>query len=60
MKYSVRDISIFLLEEYHSERMNELIEEERFDDSHAIFEEWFIGDEKNHSWIFLDDLTQIS
>jgi len=60
MKYSVRDISIFLLEEYHSERMNELIEEERFDDSHAIFEEWFIEDENNHSWMFLDDLTQIS
>ena len=60
MKYYVRDISIFLLEEYHSERMNELIEEERFDDSHAIFEEWFIEDETNHSWMFLDDLTQIS
>lgn len=58
MKTDQREYNIFVLEEYYCNRMTELVENEQFDDSHAIFEE-FVVDEEPSEWIFLNDLTNV-
>jgi len=50
--------SIGVVEDYYIARMDELIEQELFDDSNALFEEFVIDDEPNE-WIFLNDLTNV-
>lgn len=54
-----RDRTIFLIEEYYCSRMDELFEQERFDDSNSIFEE-FVVPHQDVKWIFLEDLTNVS
>jgi hypothetical protein len=39
--------------------MDELFEQERFDDSNSIFEE-FVVPHQDVKWIFLEDLTNVS
>jgi len=50
--------SIGVVEDYYIARMDELVEQELFDDSNALFEEFVIDDEPNE-WIFLNDLTNV-
>ena len=46
------------IEEFYMDRMSYLVDQEQFDDSHAIFEE-FVVDEEPSEWIFLNDLTNV-
>jgi hypothetical protein len=50
--------SIGVVEDYYIARMDELVEQELFDDSNALFEEFVIDDEPDE-WIFLNDLTNV-
>jgi hypothetical protein len=52
-----REWSIYLIEEYYCSRMEQLVESERFDDSHSIFEEFVVGGEEPEKWFFMNDLT---
>lgn len=39
--------------------MEELVDQEKFDDSNAIFEEFVIDDEEPDEWIFLDYIKDV-
>ena len=54
-----RTLTIFILEEYYCTRMDELVNEERFDDSNAVFQEFVVDCENGHDWIFFEDLTNV-
>jgi hypothetical protein len=58
-----REYNIYLIEEYYYNRMEILVNEERFDDSNAIFEEFIIEDENGYSspieWLFLNNLQDV-
>lgn len=56
---SERTLTIFILEEYYCTRMDELVNEERFDDSNAVFQEFVVDCEDDTEWIFLEDLTNV-
>jgi hypothetical protein len=59
MNDSDRKYSIYLVEEYYCNRMEQLVDEEKFDDSNAIFEEFVINDEEPDEWIFLDYIKDV-
>ena len=56
---SERTLTIFILEEYYCTRMDELVNEERFDDSNSIFQEFIVDCGNDNEWIFLEDLTNV-
>ncbi len=59
MNSSTRNYSIYVVEEYYCNRMQELVEEEKFDDSNAIFEEFVVGGEEPEEWIFLEFIPDV-
>jgi hypothetical protein len=59
MDESDRNLNLYILEEHHCSRMDELVSEERFEDSNAIFQEMCLDSYKNNEWIFLNDLTNV-
>jgi hypothetical protein len=52
MAINEKEYSIFLIEENYCNRLESLVEEERFDDAHSIFEE-FVVDEEPSEWLFI-------
>ncbi len=54
-----RDLNIYLIEEFYCDRMEKLVDLERFDDSHAIFEEFVVDGENPEKWFFMNDLTNV-
>jgi hypothetical protein len=54
-----KDTIITLIEEFYCDRMTELVDEERFDDSNAIFEEFIVNEEEPVNWLFLEDITDV-
>ena len=52
-----RFYSIGVVQDYFITRMDELVENDRFDDSHSIFEEFVVDMQEPDEWIFLNDLT---
>jgi hypothetical protein len=54
-----RFYSIGIVEDYYIARMDELVEQELFDDSNALFEEFVVDGEEPEEWVFLDDLTNV-
>lgn len=59
MNLSDRDYSIYLIEEFYCKRMEELVEEEHFDDSNAIFEEFVVNSEEPEEWVFLEFIKDV-
>lgn len=54
-----RNYSIHLIEEFYCKRLEELVEEERFDDSNSVFEEFVVDREEPTEWIFLSYLQDV-
>jgi hypothetical protein len=49
-----RDAVIDSIEEFYCDRLNELVDQERFDDSNAIFEEFVVDSHEPTQWFFLN------
>lgn len=54
-----RQYSIFLMEQFYCERMEELVENERFDDSNSIFEEFVIQEQEPEEWVFVEYISNV-
>jgi hypothetical protein len=59
MKKEDYDLTIHIIEEYYCSRMSELVDEERFDDSDAIFNEFVLNSKNPTEWTFVEDLTNV-
>ena len=59
MNLNDKDYSIYLIEEFYCSRMEELVNEERFDDSNAIFEEFVVNYEEPEEWMFLEYIADV-
>jgi hypothetical protein len=53
MNQEEKNLSIYNIEEFYCNRMEYLVDEERFDDSHAIFEEFVVDGEEPEEYIFI-------
>ena len=53
MTQAERNWNIYQIEEFYCNRMEYLVDEERFDDSNAIFEEFVIDGEEPEDYIFM-------
>jgi hypothetical protein len=54
-----KDTIITSIENYYCDRMTELVDQERFDDSNAIFEEFVVNEEEPANWLFLEDISDV-
>lgn len=54
-----RDHSIYLIEEFYCSKMESLVDEERFDDAHSIFEEFVVDSEEPLEWTFMPFLEDV-
>ena len=59
MNIDDRLYSIGVVEDYYITRMDELVEQELFDDSNALFEEFVVDEQEPDEWMFLNDLTNV-
>ena len=48
------------IENYYCQRLTELVDMKMFDEAHAIFEEFSVGDDDNHINGFLSDLKMMA
>ena len=51
---------ITLIENYYCKRLTELVDLKMYDEAHAIFEEFSLGDDESYQWFFikiLEDTT---
>ena len=51
---------ITLIENYYCQRLTELVDLKMYDETHAIFEEFSLGDDESYQWFFikiLEDTT---
>jgi len=46
------------IEEFYMDRMSYLVDQEQFDDSHALFTEFVVDTEEPDEWIFLNDISE--
>jgi hypothetical protein len=53
MTQAERNWNIYQIEEYYCNRMEYLVDNDRFDDSHAIFEEFVIDGVEPEEYIFM-------
>lgn len=53
MNQSDRNWNIYQIEEYYCTRMEYLVDLERFDDSHAIFEEFVVDGKESEEYLFM-------
>lgn len=51
--------SIYQIEEFYCSRMEYLVDREKFDDSHSIFEEFVIDGEEPEEYLFMTYLKEI-
>ena len=52
---------ITLIENYYCQRLTELVDLKMYDEAHAIFEEFSLGDNESYQWFFIqfeDDDTE--
>lgn len=59
MTQAERNWSIYQIEEFYCNRMEYLVDEERFDDSHAIFDEFVVDGEEPENYVFMPYLEDI-
>lgn len=45
--------SIYQIEEFYCNRMEYLVDNEKFDDAHCIFEEFVVNDEEPEEYMFM-------
>ena len=51
---------ITLIENYYCQRLTELVDLKMYDEAHAIFEKFSLGDDESYQWFFikiLEDTT---
>ena len=51
---------ITLIENYYCQRLTELVDLKMYDEAHASFEEFSLGDDESYQWVFikiLEDTT---
>jgi hypothetical protein len=53
MTQAERNWSIYQIEEFYCNRMEYLVDEERFDDSHSIFEEFVVDGKEPEEYVFI-------
>jgi hypothetical protein len=53
MNQTERNWNIYQIEEFYCNRMEYLVDCERFDDSHSIFEEFVIDGEEPEEYMFI-------
>ena len=41
------------IENYYCQRLTELVDMKMFDEAHAIFEEFSLGDDESYQWFFI-------
>ena len=49
------------VENYYCQRLTELVDSKMYDEAHAIFEEFSLGDDESYQWFFIqfeDDDTE--
>ena len=59
-KTKTREECITLIENYYCQRLTELVDLKMYDEAHAIFEEFSLGDDESYQWFFirlLEDTT---
>ena len=44
---------ITLVENYYCQRLTELVDLKMYDEAHAIFEEFSLGDDESYQWFFI-------
>lgn len=49
-----REWCIHHIEEFYCNRMSELVDMEKFDDAHSIFEEFVVNGEEPEEYVFLE------
>lgn len=59
MNNTEKKYNVYLMEEFYCRRMEELVEEERFDDSNSIFEEFVVNDREPGDWLFLEYIEDV-
>ena len=55
-----RRVYYSLIENYYCQRLTELVDLKMYDEAHAIFEEFSLGDDESYQWFFikiLEDTT---
>lgn len=55
---SEREYNTYLIEEFYCSRMEQLVNEERFDDSNSIFEEFVVNHEEPEEYFYLEYLSE--
>ena len=58
--YKTKEECITLIENYYCQRLTELVDLKMYDEAHAIFEEFSLGDDESYQWFFirlLEDTT---
>ena len=57
---NTKEECITLIENYYCQRLTELVDLKMYDEAHAIFEEFSLGDDESYKWFFikiLEDTT---
>ena len=57
---NIKEECITLIENYYCQRLTELVDLKMYDEAHAIFEEFSLGDDESYQWFFikiLEDTT---
>ena len=49
----IREELITQIENYYCQRLTELVDMKMFDEAHAIFEEFSLGDDESYQWLFI-------
>ena len=49
----IREELITQIENYYCQRLTELVDMKMFDEAHAIFEEFSLGDDESYQWFFI-------
>lgn len=53
MTQAERNWNIYQIEEFYCNRMEFLVDEEKFDDAHSIFEEFVVDGQEPEEYIFI-------
>ena len=48
-----KEDSVTQIENYYCQRLTELVDMKMFDEAHAIFEEFSLGDDESYQWFFI-------
>ena len=49
---NTKEECITLIENYYCQRLTELVDLKMYDEAHAIFEEFSLGDDESYQWLF--------